>query len=207
MRNCNAKRIPTDDEKLRAVSLLYNRLTRGFSLYFWLTRIHPMLAEHPRFDEEKFAVITVRNSCVESVLLSVRDLDDFFHPRTEKNRDSDVRASDFEGYPSPSPFLSTVERNSINQWVAHLTYQPVWTGTTGISPDTEQNWNTAALVGKAARAVIGFLSHLEFELRQTRANEAEDVRKVRTLFEQALKNMEAIAALETESFACSTKTI
>ena len=199
MPNCNAKRIPTDEEKFRAVSLLYNRLTRGFSLYFWLTRIHPMLVEHPRFNDEKFAAITIRNSCVESALLSVRDLDDFFRPRDKRDRDSDVRATDFEKYSSPGPFLSDAERNSINQWVAHLTYQPVWTGTTGISPDAEQNWNTAELVGKATRAVIGFLSHLELELGKTRTSEAEGLRKVRTMFERALKNMDAIAALEVEA--------
>jgi hypothetical protein len=205
MPNSMTKRIPTDDEKLRAVSLLYNRLTRGFSLYFWLTRIHPMLAEHPRFNEEKIAAITIRNSCVESVLLSVRDLDDFFRPRTKWDRDSDVRVSDFGSYSSPGPFLSEAERNSINQWVAHLTYQPVWTGTTGIAPDPEQNWNTAELVGKATRAVICFLSHLELELRLTRASEADGLRKVRTMFERELQNMETIAALEAESFSQGAK--
>ena len=51
-------------------------------------------------------------------------------------------ASDFEKYSSPGPFLSNAERNSINQWVAHLTYQPVWTGTTGISPGSSTTMST-----------------------------------------------------------------
>lgn len=194
------KRIPSDDEKWRAVSLLYNRLNRGFTLYLWMTRIHPMLVEHPRFPEERFAAVTIKNACVESVLLSVRDLDDFFRPRTNRDRDSDLRATDFFGYQSPGPFLSSAERESINQHIAHLTYHPVWTRTTGITPDSQQNWNTAELVGKAARAVFRFMDHLDQEFSQSDPARAEDIQKVRIALEQALKNMEALAELENKYF-------
>src|SRR5438552_658038 len=149
--------VPTEDEKLRAFALLYNRLIRAFTLYFWKSRILPMLDVHATFADNQFEVESVRNACVESVLMSVRDLDDFFRPKTTNDRESDFRAADFNGYTSPVPFLSAAERDSINQWVAHLTYQPVWTNTTGIAPDTSRVWNTVELVGKAARAVIGFM--------------------------------------------------
>ena len=145
--------------------------------------------------------VTIKNSCVESVLLSVRDLDDFFRPRTDKDRDSDLRASDFFGYQSPGPFLSDAERASINQWIAHLTYYPVWTSTTGIQPDTPRNWNTAELVGKAARAVFKFMDHLHHHLSQRNSDRVSDIQKVRTALELALKNMEALADLENEYFA------
>jgi hypothetical protein len=52
-------RTPTEEEKIRAVSLLYNRLTRGFTLYLWMTRVHPMLAESPRFSKERFPMSSV----------------------------------------------------------------------------------------------------------------------------------------------------
>lgn len=196
----SATRITTKEEKIRAVRLLYNRLTRGFSLYLWRTRVHPMLTEHPGFSDEKFAVLAVKNACVESALLSVRDIDDFFRHRTSKTRDSDVRAEDFFGYRSPGPFLSDEERGSINQWIAHLTYEPVWGGNSGIAPDSVRDWDTAELVGKAARSVFDFLAHIERELSKEEPAESEGIRTVRNVLALALKNMEALADLERASF-------
>ena len=205
LKRTGQKRIPTDDEKLLAVSLLYNRLNRGFTLYRWFMEIRPMLAVHPRFSEEHFAVTTIQNACVESALMSVRDLDDFFRPRTKQTRDNDLRATDFDGYQSPGLFLSGPERESINQRIAHLTYEPVWTGTTGIAPDSQFDWNTTNLVGKAARAVLGFLSYVESELLSKQPDKAGDIRKVIRTFELMLKNMEALAKLQNEHFVNTHK--
>ena len=140
-------RVATEAEKLHAVHLIYNRLHRGFTLYHWIRQVFPMLHEHPRFQEASFEIFTVKNACVESTLLSVRDIDDFFRPRVVSDRGSDLRATDFYGFKSPGPFLFATERESINQWIAHLTYAPVWTGTSGIAPDPARNWNSADLVG------------------------------------------------------------
>src|SRR6266542_2276482 len=90
--------VPSEDEKLSAFDLLYNRVIRAFTLYLWKTRILPMLAEHPTFADNHFEVMSVQNACVESALMSVRDLDDFFRPKTTNDRASDLRAADFNGY-------------------------------------------------------------------------------------------------------------
>lgn len=199
------KRIASKEEKIRAVSLLYNRLNRGFALYLWKTRVHPMLAEHPGFSDEKFAIVTVKNACVESVLLSVRDIDDFFRPRASNTRDSDVRAEDFFGYRSPGPFLSEEERGSINQWIAHLTYEPVWSRNSGVAPEPTRNWDSSQLLGKAARSVFDFLEHIERELLKDDVAVSEDIRRVRSALTVALKNMEALADFERSSFAAETR--
>lgn len=96
-----------------------------------------MLKGHPDFQSEQLAIFAVKDACVESVLMSVRDLDDFFLLRADKKRrshESDIRAVDFFGYISRGAFLSNDERDSINQWIAHLTYNPVQTGITGKTP-------------------------------------------------------------------------
>ncbi len=160
-----------------------------------------MLAEHARFSDQTIAIVTIKNACVESTLISVRDIDDFFRPRSANSRDSDLRSTDFDGYQSPGPFLSNPERDSINQWVAHLTYQPVWTGTTGIAPESAQTWDTAQFVGRAAHAVFGFLDHVVRELSQKHSDYANDIRKIRMAFDLGLKQMQALAALEAEQFA------
>ena len=157
-----------------------------------------MLAEHPAISENHFEIVSIQNACVESVLMSVRDLDDFFAPRTNKTHDSDVRASDFHGYVSPGRFLSDPQRDSINQWIAHLTYQPVWTNTTGIAPDTSRNWNTTEFVGKAARSVIMFLNYLECNLSRENSDMVNDIQKVKRTLDLMLKNMDNLAMLESE---------
>jgi hypothetical protein len=192
-------RVPTDDEKLRAFDLVYNRLYRAFTLFIWIKRVHPMLAEHPRFQEEKMPVFSIKNACVESTLMSLRDLDDFFRPRTAKDRDSDLRATDFRGFKSPGAFLSKGDRASINQHVAHLSYHPVWAGTTGIAPDTLPYWNTADFVGKAARATFGFMDHLGRELAPKHPEKALEIGRLKRTFERLLKEMEDQAASETGS--------
>lgn len=157
-----------------------------------------MLADHTAFSENHFEVVSIQNACAESVLMSVRDLDDFFAPRTNRTHDSDVRASDFHGYISPGRFLSNAQRDSINQWIAHLTYQPVWTNTTGITPDESRHWNTAELVGQAARSVIGFMNYLECNLPRENSDTVSDIQKIKRTLGLMLKNMENLAALERE---------
>ena len=169
------ERVPIVDEKLRALILLFSRLTRCFTPLLWITRVHPMLAVHPRFPRETLAVLTVKNACVESALMSVRDLDDFFRQRTARDRATDIRADDFFDYQSPGTFLSEAERQSINQHVAHLTYQPVWAGKTGIPPDDEQNWNTAEFTRKALRAAFGLMDHLDRELSLKHPDKVDEI--------------------------------
>ena len=135
------------------------------------------------------------------MLFSIRDLDDFFRPRTDKVRDSDLRATDFFGYQSPGPFLSSAERETINQWVAHLTYQPVWTHTTGIAPDSSRYWNTAELVGKAARAVFDFFDYIDRELSTKQPDKAKEIRQVKAAFQHGLSSLENLATKETARFA------
>ena len=156
-------RIPTEDEKLRAVGLLYNCLNQAFVLYIWERRVRPMFAAHPNNSAANFEIDTVHNACVASTLVSIRSLDDFFRlpkygsDKKEKARNSDVHVTDFPSYKSPGPFLSEAECDSISQWVAHQTYHPIWTGKTGIAPDSAKEWNTVDLVKKAAHAMFGFM--------------------------------------------------
>jgi hypothetical protein len=139
------RRIPSYEDKMQAVELLINRLNQAFVLRFWVKTVRPMLATHPKFQDHYFGIGTVENACVQSLLINIRALDDFFAKPGEKNhqhRDDDTHAYDFPGYKSPGRFLTQEERDSINRWVPHPTYHPVWTGKTGIPPDEKQTCNS-----------------------------------------------------------------
>jgi len=140
-----------------------------------------------------------------STRLGVRALDDFFQPRTPKTKTSDIRATDFYDYKSPGAFLSKTQRDSINQRIAHLTYEPIWTGTTGIGSEPCFEWNTAEYVSKAVRAAFEFMKFLEQKLSKEHPDRSEEIRKVRIAFEQGLIDMEAWAEEETKQFAARAK--
>lgn len=159
-----------------------------------------MLAQHPRFKEEQVAILMIKNACVETVLMSVRDLDDFFRPRDGRDRATDLRASDFFNYTSPGPFLSRGDRDTINQWLAHLTSHPILTKTSGVGGDPPREWNTAELVGKAARAIFSFFDHVHGEIGQKNHDEAPQLIAVKKGMETVLKNVESIAAIEDAHF-------
>lgn len=192
------KRVPLENEKLRAIDLLYNRLNQAFVLYFWVRRVQPMLAAHSSFSDADFEIGTIHNACVASTLMSIRSLDDFFRlkeqrkDKKDKAHESDVHVTDFFGFQSSGSFLSETERESIHRWIAHQTYHPIWTGKTGIAPDSNQEWNTADLVEKAARALFGFMDFLERDFSQKDSDKVEGVRKMKTIFENRLQKMKAM---------------
>jgi len=180
-----------DNDQWKTFQMIYNRLQRGFSLYLWITRIHPMLAQHPQFPNEKPAIMCIKNACVETTLMSIRDIDDLFKPRG--NRDSDVRASDFFGFKSPGPILSPDERDSINQWIAHLTYHPIRAGTSGYGDDPTMEWDSARLLGKAGQAMIQLIDHVYENHAKHDQAKSEEIHKVRHAFLKALSGLEAVA--------------
>ncbi len=91
----------------------------------------------------------LRNATIESSLLSVRILNDFFAPRRYP---SDITASDYEQYASPGQFLTTDEARDLNKYLAHLT-----TERAEFSP---KPWSIYDLLRRAHDAAITFLRFL-----------------------------------------------
>lgn len=188
------------DERFQSIKLAFNRLIRSYTLYFWVTRVRPMLSEHPRATAEHFALTNVEHSCIENVLMIVRDLDDFFAPATGKKFPTDMRAADVFDFKTPGRFLTSSDRNAINERIAHLTYVPVHSKTTGVSPDSHYYWNTSDQVKKATLAMISFMDHLlALPPTQISNNEIDEVKVWKKAVLQLLKNMENRATLENNA--------
>jgi hypothetical protein len=60
----------------------------------------------------------LRNATIESSLLSIRILNDFF---AQRRFPTDIRAGEYQGYTSPGEFLSSQEVRALNNYLAHLT--------------------------------------------------------------------------------------
>jgi len=60
------------------------------------------------------------NACIESTLVSLRILNEFF---TREKTEDRITASHYPGYRTPGPFLSKPDLQRINDHLAHLTWQ------------------------------------------------------------------------------------
>jgi hypothetical protein len=129
------------------------------SYYFWITRIKPRC---PKDEELLRAYPAIDNATVESSLLSIRILDDFFG-NSKKNPD-DVTASDFDGFAASTGFLTKDQRKDINKSVAHLTM-------TRLDP-TPTKYPYAALLKGAIPRCTDFLN---FVISSGKVTNKEDV--------------------------------
>ena len=96
----------------RAVGLFYNRLFRCFVPYLWEKHVHPIVGLPPESPTRHFAVLVIRNACVETALMGLRDLDDFFRPRQSEDGADALRAVTMASEVFARCFLPTKEQRS-----------------------------------------------------------------------------------------------
>ena len=108
----------------------------------------------PSESGRSWAYSTIRNACLNSTLMAIRDVTDFLSPRTSKARKDDLRASDF-GFGKNLSFLTPDERSRINKLVAH---------TTQLGAGNRQfQWDIIELVSKAFAQCSVFLEWVKSE--------------------------------------------
>jgi hypothetical protein len=129
------------------------------SYYFWMTRIRPKC---PKDEALERAYPAIDNATIESSLLSIRILDDFFS--VSKKKPDDVIASDFDGSPASTAFLTKNQREDINKTIAHLT-------TTRLEPAGMKYPYASMLKG----AIPQCTDFLEFVLSSGKVTKEEDV--------------------------------
>jgi hypothetical protein len=116
------------------------------SLFYWLYEMPKLVKiEIPPVD-----MIALKNSLVESALLSVRVLNEFFKPIGA--HETDIRSNQFTGYVSQGPFLSPTEAKEIHQRLAHLTVARAL--------DYGKGWSHE-MFARALKACDHFLTYLQ----------------------------------------------
>jgi hypothetical protein len=121
-------------------------LDQAPSAFVWESYFTKAFAKSPVPPDSREAL---RNATIESSLLSVRILNDFFAPRRYP---TDIRASDYSGYSSPGKFLTDREAKDLNKYLAHLT--------TERAEFHPKPWPIYDLLRRALDAAVTFLRFL-----------------------------------------------
>jgi hypothetical protein len=95
------------------------------------------------------AMEVVRNATIESSLISIRVLDEFF--ATTPCRPGDIRAHHYLNYSSPGRFLNRQEFDSIGRRIAHLTVERSAEG-------AANTWKITDLISRACEPCESFLA-------------------------------------------------
>lgn len=183
------RNIPSQDTG-DALQDILSRAFQCFAYYHYYTRIHPNSGPSSGSD-----LITIRNAALESSLMSIRDLDDFF--ASNPRHPDDMVAADF-GFPPGKQFLTRDERLGINKKLAHLTYQAVREHRRLPPIHTARSWNNADLVNRAMERVLELFTHLEQSFFAPSPAHLGFIASARKAIEATLKNMNAIAREEMD---------
>lgn len=147
----------TDDADTRLGSLMEyfgERLNRTFAYFVCVLEFEDDEDLHadPSNNARAWRLQTIKNACMGTTLIALRDLDDFLSSRKKHGQD-DIRASDF-GYEGSHTFL-TPERDMISKLIAHTT-------TVGAASQGFR-WDILELAVKGVSQCLEFLSWIENE--------------------------------------------
>lgn len=99
---------------------------------------------------------TIQNACLHTSLIALRDMEDFFTPRTENSKPDDLKASDF-GMKDALGFLTGEERKWINKLIAHTTHHG--------AVRARYIWDILELISKAVAQCDAFLEWIKQNYR------------------------------------------
>lgn len=167
-----------------------SRAFQMFAYYHWWTfvQLHPDVSNDP-------SSIVLSNAALESSLMSIRDLDDFFCSRPKFA--DDLVASDY-GFPSARNYLSKDEREAINKKLTHLTYRSVHELRDDPMCKNPRTWNNADLVNRAMTRWLEFMGHLEFSFFDKDPLQQKLIQTARRTIQLSLANIDKIARNEMD---------
>lgn len=116
----------TDERLSPLMEYFGERLNRAFAYFLCVLEFEDDedLHANPTYNSRAWSLQTIKNACMDSTLIALRDLDDFFTEREPAKRKphngDDIRALNF-GYKGSHAFLTQTERERINKLIAHTT--------------------------------------------------------------------------------------
>jgi hypothetical protein len=105
----------TRDDLHEALAHLRYTIDQLISIDYW-----NLLQKKMPLDETQKTIFS--NACMESSLVSLRILNEFFKPERTKDR---ITASQYPHYSTPGPFLSEADVQHINDHLGHLTWRRI----------------------------------------------------------------------------------
>jgi hypothetical protein len=122
----NPPRVPPSQAELdKSVEDIIYVMDQCSTYFVWWVHIKPMLSQHP---QPRYVRI-IQNGVIESTLLFIRKLNEFFKERPKVDeKDDDLRAYDFPGFKEVGTFLRPDDYEQLHKRVGHMTLQQVREG-------------------------------------------------------------------------------
>lgn len=158
-------------------------MRQAFAFMLWWDDIRPMSDDmwpQPYFTNR---AEVLRTACLESSLLSLRKLAEFFATGSSRHKD-DIRATDFSGFEGRE-LLSREEMREIHKQLMHLTYHPVTKGTT--------QWDFNDVLSLAAARSLEFLTFLETSFKPRSPFDKEQIYATRLFLTQCSSRAQELA--------------
>ena len=143
-----------DDAVINLVGYFAERVNLVFSYFYCVIMFgdDEDFTANPFDNARAWGLQTIRDACLHTTLIALRDLDDVMSSRTAGTRDDDLRISDF-GYSKRLTFLTKSERERINKEVAHATLP-------GSEP-TKRPWDIFELATKGVCQSLTFMEWVQ----------------------------------------------
>ena len=145
-----------EEEGFALIEHFASRLFLVFSSFFFTSEFkkdRDLLTNPGMSWRGLFVLPTIHDACLNTTLMALRDLDDFFTPRTSNSWKDDLKASDL-GFEQDLHFLLKGERVRINKLIMHSTRG-------AISGNQNDQWDIRELTSKCISQSLFFLKWVE----------------------------------------------
>lgn len=143
---------PSMDEAFRAIPDLLYVIDQCMAYHVWLQSVKPVLEGRDQFLSDRSAVQIVENSTIESALIFLRKLNEFFGKRPQNPGDDALRAYHFGDFPDNGWFLTKAEFDELHIRVGHISVEEVRYG--------KKNWPIHDYLRRALLKACSFLTFL-----------------------------------------------
>lgn len=149
-----------DDALINFLGYFAERVNLVFSYFYCVIMFEDDedFTAYPFDNGRAWGLQTIRDACLHTTLIALRDLDDVMSPRTSKTRDDDFRLSDY-GYTKRVSFLTKTEREQINKEITHATLPG--------SVPTKRRWDIFELATKGVHQSLAFMEWVQQHFAST----------------------------------------
>jgi hypothetical protein len=166
-----------DEEKERAWKWVQIRFLQVFTLFIWKTKgLDAMERAGGSLSRGELQLLDI--AALESTLMSLRDIDDFFNTRA---RADDLRATDFGAFQDMGIYLEPAERDILNKALAHLTDFRISTHQKTVVPSPADELDVFDVTTRAVARIAKFLDFLGINFAASHPHLTESIAETKTL--------------------------
>ena len=176
----------TNEEKERAWKLVRMRFLQVFTLLIWKTKGLDAM-EKAGGSLKKGELQLLDNAALESTLMSLRDVDDFFDAKAP--RPDDLRATDFGAFQNMGSYLQPAERTILNKALAHLTNFRISPHQRTASAPSMDELNGLDITTRAVAKIEKFLDFLSIAWAASHPNLVESFRDTKSFATRKLETL------------------